>query len=216
VKTQRPRVDPLVLPELIDEDPAVLLGHRSYEAMRFADADVAGADLSGISLIECALSNWSAHETSLRSARLLQTRVERLNAPILSAGRIELRDVEISGSRVGSAELYDASMTQVVVSSSKLGWVNMRSTTLRDVLFRDCSFDELDLGGADIARVAFENCTAGSVALRGAKIAHLDLRGLDLRAIDGVEGLRGATISGEQLAVLGDMFAQHFGIRVDE
>jgi uncharacterized protein YjbI with pentapeptide repeats len=126
------------------------------------------------------------------------------------------RNVEIDRSRFGSADLSDTRVEQLVVTGSKLGWVNLRASHLRDVVFRDCTFEELDLSGAQISRMAFVDCTAGKLALSRSTSRHLDLRGLRFDGVDGPEGLRGATLSGAQLAVMAGMFAEHFGIRVED
>ncbi|GAB3401132.1 pentapeptide repeat-containing protein [Schumannella luteola] len=209
-----PRLDPLRLHGLEEGDPTALAAGESYEGLRIAGADLTEWDLSGATFTECELVDWTVHDTGLRAIRLLETRLERLNAPVLVAPRATLRDVEIDGSRLGSAELYDAELERVVVSASKLGWLNLRSSRLEDVLFRGCRFDELDLGGATLARVAFEDCTVDRLVLHGARATHLDLRGLEVSAIDGIEGMRGARIGEVQAAAMTGLFAAHLGIEI--
>src|SRR5690606_27357828 len=83
--------------------PGVALEGRSLE-----DAELSGADLTGLVLSECSLSGVAAHETVLRAARLLETRIERMNAPVLDLARATLRDVEVVGSRIGALDVYEA------------------------------------------------------------------------------------------------------------
>jgi uncharacterized protein YjbI with pentapeptide repeats len=200
----------------MDESDDPVRAHGDYDGRRFGSRDVSGEDLSGVSFLECALVGWTAHDTRLRDASFAETRIESLNAPVLRADRAAFRNVELDRSRFGSADLSDSRVEQLVVTGSKLGWVNLRASQLRDVVFRDCTFEELDLSGAQISRMAFVDCTAGKLALSRSTSRHLDLRGLRFDGVDGPEGLRGATLSGAQLAVMAGMFAEHFGIRVED
>ncbi|MCX6501442.1 MAG: pentapeptide repeat-containing protein [Microbacterium sp.] len=216
IGVEKPRISPLRLEGLPEADDAPIRAHGDYDGRHFGPRDVSGDDLAGVSFLECALDGWTAHDTRLRDASFAQTRIENLNAPVLRADRASLRNVEIHRSRFGSADLSDTRLEQLVVSASKLGWVNFRSARLRDVVFRDCTFDELDLTGADVSRMAFEDCTAGKLTLARSSVRHLDLRGLRFDGLDGPEGLRGAVLSSPQLAAMAGMFAEHFGIRVDD
>ena len=63
----------------------------------------------------------------------------------------------------------------------------------------------LDAGSTRIDRL---DCT-------GAKLADVDLRGARLTDIGNIEGLRGASISIEQLLDLAPALAERLGIRLD-
>ncbi len=73
---------------------------RSLDAVRVT-GQVPDRDLTGLVLTECALEGVSAQRAMLRSARLVETRIERIDAPMLDLARSTLRDVEIVGSRIG-------------------------------------------------------------------------------------------------------------------
>ena len=218
--TLAPRIEPLRLIDLDDVDvdaaAAQLTAHASHEISRFQDVDVAGRDLAGSTFTECELVGWSANETSFRDARFADTRIDRLNAPVFVAPRVSMRDVVVENSRMGSLEIYDATLNSVVISHSKLDWTNLRASKVTDVLFRECAFAEIDLGGAVLERVAFENCTAEKIDLTGARLKHVDLRGLDVQAIDGLQGLKGATISSSQALLMIGAFAAHLGITIED
>ena len=125
---------------------------------------------------QCELLDVTAHTTVLQHARLLETRIARLNAPVLDATRSTWRDVELVGSRIGALDVYDAEIRSTRITGTKFDWINLRSSTLEDVLFEDCTIDELDLGAVTASRVAFVNCRAGSVALPHARLEDVDLR----------------------------------------
>ncbi|PWB97682.1 pentapeptide repeat-containing protein [Salinibacterium hongtaonis] len=211
-----PRLTALRLAHITDGDPEALESHDNYEGERFASADLSERDLAGITFSECELVDLTAHSTELRGASILDTRIERLNAPVLSAARSRFRDVEITASRIGSAELFESDVRSVHFSHCKLGFVNLRGARLEDVLFTNCTIDELDLGGASVKRVAFVDTQLTGIDVTRATLADVDLRSLELRSITGLEGLRGATINSYQLAELASVLAANLGILVEE
>ncbi|MGG7463003.1 pentapeptide repeat-containing protein [Plantibacter sp. YIM 135347] len=212
--TIAPRLDTIRLQDLLEGDPDTLEAHERYEGYRFDDADLSHRDLAGTTFAECELVNVTAHETELRASGFVETVFDRLNAPIFPAPRSRFRDVVIDQSRLGSAELYEADWQSVHIRNSKLGYVNLRGAKLQDVLFTDCTIDELDLGGATANRVAFIGTEVNSLDLTRATLTHTDLRGLELRRLTGLEGLKGATITEYQVAELAPLFAAHFGVIV--
>lgn len=218
VRVAAPRIDGFVLPDLVDGDDDDLAPGATVEGLRFTAADLTERDLTGLRLGECELSGAIAHEARLRGAIISETRIERLEAPVLHAPRVELRDVVVSGSRLGSVEFIDNRWRSVHVIGCKLGFVNLRGSELRDLRFTDCDIEELDLGGARAERVAFDGCELRALDVTGATLRDVDLRGLDFAAmstLDGIAGLRGATLDRMQVALIAPSLATHVGIRID-
>ncbi|GGC81050.1 hypothetical protein GCM10011512_04770 [Tersicoccus solisilvae] len=211
-----PRIGELRLPDLTDADPTTIRAGAHHEGNRYPDADLGGRDLSDVVFSECAFDGLEAHETELRGARILETRITRLNAPVLRAPRSTWRDVHVEGSRLGAAELDEAELRSVVVTGSKLTFLNLRAATLLDVRFTDCTIDELDLTGARAERVALDGCTVGTLVVDQARLRHVDLRGADLRILSGIDFLRGAVLSSGQALDLAGAFAGHLGITVTD
>jgi uncharacterized protein YjbI with pentapeptide repeats len=209
-----PAIEPLTL---VDHEPGYagsLVAHGMYDATRYADADLSGAALTGATFTECELAGITAHETRLRAARFVQTRIERMNAPVFTAARCVLRDTEVLRSRMGSLELFDSDLQATAIVGSKLGWVNLRAARLRDVQFTDCTIEELDLANAELTRVAFRDCRVETLRLDSARLTDVDLRGLDLHVIAGLEGLSGAIVSATQATLLAPLLAEHLGLIV--
>lgn len=214
--SQFPVHEPLTLPELDIGSHHELSARGSYELRRYTDCDVSEQDLSGTTFTECELSNWSADQTQFRGARFVETRLDRMQAPVWSAPRLQLREVELTESRFGAAEMYDANFQSVLIEHCKLGWVNLRASDLVNVVFRDCTIGELDVVDAQLRRVSFENCRVESLHLAGTSLEHVDLRGLDIGTISDPARLRGATLSSSQAASLTRVFATHLGILVED
>jgi uncharacterized protein YjbI with pentapeptide repeats len=213
--THPPRIDKLILSGLADSDGEGLRDDDERDRERYVSLDVSGQMLRGVKFAECEFEDLTADDADLRAARFVETRLTRVNAPILRAPNSEWRDVVLENSRIGSAELYDSIWRSTVISSSKLGYLNFRSARLVDVRFVDCNIEDLDLSGANALRVSFEGCTIHQLDVGRSTFEHVDLRGADIRGIRGVEDLRGATISDQQLTEFAPTLAAHLGIRVE-
>lgn len=209
-----PRIDPLALINLGEGRADDLVPDADLDGLRFERVEVP-SNLAGITLLECELADCSASQLGLRGARLLEARISRIAVPSLAAQGSSWRDCELIDSRIGAIEAGGAELRRVVVEGSKLGWVNLREADVSDVVFKNCTFDEIDFGGATAARVAFENCVTDKLTLTRATAEHLDLRGLEFRAIEGLEGLRGAILTHEQVAYMAETLAAHVGITIE-
>ena len=214
-----PRPPVLTAPDLSrlrDGAADELAAGEMVEDLRLAEADLSGAGLSAISLLSCRFSEVFADDTDLTAARLVDCRLERLSSTYLHSPRSTWRAVELTGSRIGAWEIYDADLESVLIEDCRLGFANLAGTTLRDVLIRSTRIDELDLSGIEAERVRFEDCRVGTLRLRGGSLSDVDLRGLEMRVVSGVSSLAGATISGEQLTELAPLLAQHLGLQVED
>ncbi|WP_430591883.1 pentapeptide repeat-containing protein [Humidisolicoccus flavus] len=207
-----PRLSPILLPELEPGKPAELSAERSWEFFKFRGGEIADRDLTGLDVADCRFSNVTMRDTSLRGATIVDSIIDRLDAPVFSAAGLSLRDVEISDSRIASAELTDASLRSVRFSGCKLGYVNLRGAVATDLLFSDCTIEELDIGGAKLNRVHFERTQLGTLETRGATLTDVDLRDLSIRKINGIEGLKGATMSPMQVSDMAETLASMIGI----
>ncbi|MFI8632353.1 pentapeptide repeat-containing protein [Microbacterium sp. NPDC077663] len=152
------------------------------------------------------------NETRLRGASIADSVIDRLNAPVLRAANSSLRDVEITGSRIASAEFHGTSWRSVRFTGCKLGYLNLRGAEIHDLLITDCTIEELDVSDAKLTRAACERTRIDTLIAAHAALTDVDLRDASLRRIDGIQGLRGATMSSSQIADLAEVFAEMLGI----
>ncbi|NNC12926.1 pentapeptide repeat-containing protein [Planctomonas sp. JC2975] len=213
-----PRIDRFELLDVADAPPSALRSHSVHEAVAFASPDdphvLEGSDLSGIELSECVLSGLDLSDVRIIDSRLRETRLDGVTASVMAAQGGDWRDVEVLGSRIGAAELYESTWHSVRLHGCKLGFVNLRASELVDVVFEDCTIDELDLGDAKATRLAFPGCRIGVLEASHVRFADVDLRGADLEQVRGVASLRGAAVSFDQLLGLAPALADELGIRV--
>lgn len=209
-----PRLDLRAPTQLLPGELRELLLSLQAEGLRFTEQTLTGEDLTGARLVECELLDVALHEVTLTGATVAESRLIRLASPHLAAARSTWRAVEILGSRFGVAELHDAGLSEVRIADSKLDLVNLRGASAADVVLEGCTLTELDLGGAKVRRMQVRDCEIGTLDLTGADLQHVDLRGARLSRIIGLAGMRGATISPEQLMDLAPALAEHLGLDV--
>jgi len=214
VGPQPPRIEPVVLPRLTSVTSLPDIRSDVREGERYAQLDVSGSDLEYWSFTDCEFRQTGLDATRLRGSRLSEVILAEIDAPVLAAPRTSWRNVEVTGSRLGSAELYASTWRSVTIAGSKINYLNARTADWQDVRFTDCALNELDLSEATVTRLAFAGCRIGTLSLAGARLTDVDLRDVRLEMINGLAGLGGAWVSEAQLAELAPLLAAHLGIRV--
>ena len=134
-----PRPPVLKAPELSrlrNGEADELAAGEMVEDLQLAGADLSGTDLSAISLLGCRLSEVFTDDTDLSAARLVDCRLERLSSTYLHSPRSTWRTVELTGSRIGAWELYDADIESLLIEDCRLGFANLAGTGMCDVLIR--------------------------------------------------------------------------------
>ena len=211
---QPPRTEPVVLPTLTDVESMPETRSDVREAERYVGIDLNGSDLEFWSFTDCEVRQAGLDETRLRGSRLSEVIMGEIDAAVFSAPRTSWRNVEVTGSRLGSAELYASTWRSVTIAGSKINYLNARTADWQDVRFTDCTLDELDLSDATVTRLAFTDCRIGTLTLGGARLTDVDLRDVRLEMINGLAGLAGAWVSESQLVELAPLLAAHLEIRV--
>ncbi|HZA71499.1 MAG TPA: pentapeptide repeat-containing protein [Propionibacteriaceae bacterium] len=205
-----PRLEPVELPELTEPEDTGDVRERQ----RYDDLDWSGADREFWTFTGCAFRRVNLDGTLLRGTHLNEVTMAGLDVPELVAPRSTWRRVDLTGGRIGSAEVYDTSWRSVSMSECKIGYLNARSAQWQDLRFADCTFGELDLSSARVTRLALDRCRIETLTLSGSRLTDVDLRGADFRAITGVAGLAGSWITEEQLTELAPHLATQLKISI--
>lgn len=211
---ERPRLPSLLLENLQPGSEEDLVIARAHDGAAFTDIDVSGERLLDRDLVECLISGARLDDAELRGSRMRETRWDHCEATTLGLSGTELREVELVGCRFGALELYDTKARMLHVEDCRLGYLNLRGAELVDVTFTNCTITDLDLGGAQIDRLALPGCRVVNLIVSEASLRDVDLRGAEFSEITGVEALRGATVSPEQLHDLAPLLAQQLGLEI--
>jgi uncharacterized protein YjbI with pentapeptide repeats len=212
--TEAPEIDEILLESPEVGDTSALVRGADVEGLAFADVDTPALELDQSSLRSCDLAMVSAEEANLRGTLLRDTVLTRPALTVVRAWHGRWHSVRISGGRVGALEAYDSEWRSVHFVSCKLNFVNLRGAELLDVKFTGCQIDDLDLVEATVRRTSFEETQVRRLNVQNAELRDVDLRGARYEQIDGIASLRGATVSGAQLAELAPLLADEAGIVV--
>jgi uncharacterized protein YjbI with pentapeptide repeats len=111
--------------------------------------------------------------------------------------------------------LFETNWDAVHLLGGKIDFLNLRTAKMTNVLFENCTITELDISGAQLDRVAFVNCRIDTLESANARCKSVDLRTTEFARINGLDGLRGATIDDLQLSLFAQALAGHLGILVE-
>ncbi len=193
------------------EDGDADLDEVELRGLRFDRMTWTGRRRLGSALVsDLVVRDWTA-----RGASVVDSVLEEVDVVGLSAAESGWWKVEVRQSRIGSAELYDSVLRNVHFVRCKLGYLNLRGAGLTDVAFTDCIIEDLDLMRATASRVSFPGTRIARLEVSGSKLTDVDLRGARLAGIGSLDGLRGATITIEQLLEIAPALAAGLGINVE-
>ena len=124
------------------------------------------------------------------------------------------RTVHISDSRCSGLQVQNSMFKNVTFAGSKLDLVNFRFVKMENVIFDNCILDDADFYGATLKNIDFVNCRITKINFGAAKIKNVDLSESTIEELQGVNSIRGITISYDQLIQLAPYFAAEAGIKI--
>jgi uncharacterized protein YjbI with pentapeptide repeats len=212
--TRREPPERIVTPPLTAWSDAALEAHGDYEALDLAERDLAGQDARSAAFMGCRIERCRLDDLDLRHARITDTLMADNDATSVNAAEGSWRDSILSGGRVGALTASSATWSGVRLRGIKLDFLDLSGAKVSNTVLEDCVIAELELGEADLRFVRFPGCDIGVLGLSGARLAEVDLSRATLHTISNVAGLRGATLSADQLIDLAPLLAAHVGIRI--
>jgi uncharacterized protein YjbI with pentapeptide repeats len=110
--------------------------------------------------------------------------------------------------------VQNSSFKNVQFTGCKLDIVNFRFTTMENIIFEECMLDDADFYGATLKAVTFRNCTISKITFAAAEMRAVDLSESTIQSIQGIDSLKGTTLSYDQLVQLAPYFAAELGITI--
>lgn len=187
-----------------------------YEAIHFAGLDFAGQAADDAAFLGCWLDRCGLDGVSMRRARISECRLDELRAASLDLADSVWRDTLVTVGRIGALLSTGGSWTSVRVRGGRLDLVDLSGAKVTAVAFEGCLIGELDLGTVEARDLTLEACEIELLDVTGARLIRTDLTGASIGTVRGVEGLRGATVTPEQLIDLAPVMAAQLGIKVRE
>jgi uncharacterized protein YjbI with pentapeptide repeats len=173
-------------------------------------ANVRRLEVEGCRLTALQLGAARFDKLRLSDVTLYRVEAAGMRAPEGSALRMVCKDSRLTGVDLGEALLEDC-----VFENVKLDEVGFRFAVLKRVRFVSCVLRNADFSGAKFSNVTFSACELNGANFDNATCKFVDLRGENIAAIKGVMGLKGATVSSEQLIQLAPLLAAEAGLDVD-
>jgi uncharacterized protein YjbI with pentapeptide repeats len=201
-------------PDLDRFDGDRLEGGRDYDSLLFADLDFTGQEAADARFLGCRFERCCVEGLSLRRARLIDCFLVDLHGASFDAADSVWRDCQMNGGRVGALALAGTSWTSVRVSGARFGFLNLAEARIGDSLLEACVVGSLDLRAAQVRSLALADCAVEELNVTEAALSRLDLSGARLKGLVGVENLKGAIISQQQLLDLAPALAAQIGIVV--
>lgn len=214
MKLQKPRIPTQlsVTSDLRD----MFLAEDGFDGIIVAGQSLSGVDVTAADITESRCDNvdlTGAHLERLTVSDMQFVKCTFVGTSVSNSG---WQRIEINNSLLVGVELQTSTLQHVVFHDCKIDTVNLRASKLQYVLFDNCTLTDLDLYSANLENVSFTNCKINKVECSSVAMRQVDLSKSTIEDIRGISGLKGATISDEQLLQLSPYFASELGIKVAE
>jgi|tagenome__1003787_1003787.scaffolds.fasta_scaffold20987858_4 uncharacterized protein YjbI with pentapeptide repeats len=190
------------------------------------------ADEDELSAVEVRGARWAGIDVA--SVRVEETRIAGGD---LSGAKLvgpDFRDVVVEDANLGNLTVVGGTLARMAVVRARMTGIGLAEVELRDATFRDCGGDMAAFRRSSMLRVTFDGCTLRQADFTGAACEHVRFHDCDLTGasfwqarfaqsefrrcrmeeIEGVEGLRGASMDAEQVLALAPALAAALGIGI--
>ncbi len=136
-------------------------------------ADLARANLSGLSLIQIDLTGANLRHANLRSANLTQATMDRVNLIGADLRKAKLIQAELKGANLSHADLRYANLGQATLTHADLASAKLTKATLDEVQatganFRSANLTDADFSGATLTGAHFGGANTHGASFTGA------------------------------------------------
>ncbi|WP_431951883.1 pentapeptide repeat-containing protein [Nocardia lijiangensis] len=196
----------------IEEDPA---REGDYDCVYVDDRQLDHVAAEHVRFAESALSSLTVTRGSFRYGRFTDVWLRAVAWIGTDLSDTTWQDTEFVEGALSGVDAGGAVLRRVRFEGCKFDSVNFRRAKLREVTFADCVLRHTDFSDADLTTVSFPGSTLTDLSLNKTRMRRVDLRGATRIGIaDGLDGLRGASITPLQLMDLAPSFASALGITV--
>jgi len=141
---------------------------------------------------------------------------ERVEGAALRTYKPRFLRVCMTDCRFTGAEFAEGNFEDCVFRNVKFDEVGFRFAVLKRVRFENCVLRQADFTKTTLTDVVFEDCILDEAIFTSAICKAVDVSTENLTHVHGLLGLKGASISAEQLIQLAPLFASELGFHVKE
>jgi len=155
-------------------------------------------------------------ESELRDCWIDDVRFENCDLSASKFPKLSIDRAECISARMSGVQIYESTLKDVRFVDCKLDLSNFRYSKFERVEFRDCVLIEADFTNTEFVDAVFTNCELAQADFSNAKVKKLDLSLSNILDINGISGLKNATISQTQLIGLAPRLANELGLVVKQ
>jgi uncharacterized protein YjbI with pentapeptide repeats len=134
----------------------------------------------------------------------------------LQAYKVNLLRVSMADCRLAGAEFAEGYFKDCTFRSVKFDEAGFRFANFKRVRFENCMLRQADFSNTKLEDVIFVDCELEECNFVSASCKNVDVSTEELTGIRGLLGLKGATISYEQLMQLAPLLASELGFHVKD
>lgn len=153
---------------------------------------------------------------SLDKLEMTDVVCDKAEGAALGAYKANLLRVSMADCRFIGAEFAEGHFEDCTFRNIKFDEAGFRFATFKRVRFDGCILRQADFTNAKLTHVTFDNCDLDGTNFVSAHCGAVDVSGESLAQVRGLLGLKGATISAEQLIQLAPLLASELGFHVKE
>ncbi|MEV4123856.1 pentapeptide repeat-containing protein [Nocardia sp. NPDC049707] len=186
-----------------------------YDCVHITGTDIDDIEAGNSRFSETVFTSLAINRGSLRFSRFTDVWQRNVRWVGTDLSDTSWQDVELIAGALSGVDAGGANLRRVRFEGCKFDSVNFRKAKLREVQFVDCVLRHTDFGDAELTKVVFPGTTVEGLLLNRARLQQVDLRGAaHLDIAEGLDALRGVTITPLQLLDLAPEFAKAIGITV--
>ncbi|MEV0032073.1 pentapeptide repeat-containing protein [Nocardia sp. NPDC050793] len=186
-----------------------------YDCVHVDDRQLEHLAAEHVRFAESALSSLTVTRGSFRYGRFVDVWLRAVAFVGTELADTSWQDAEFVEGALSGVDAGGAVLRRVRFEGCKFDSVNFRGAKLREVSFVDCVLRHTDFGDAELNTVSFPGSDLTDLSLNKTRMRKVDLRGATrIGVAEGLDGLRGATITPLQLMDLAPSFASMLGIIV--
>ncbi|MFQ6395398.1 pentapeptide repeat-containing protein [Nocardia sp. KC 131] len=186
-----------------------------YDCVQVSGADIDDVEAGHARFSETVFTSMSITRGSMRYSRFSDVWMRHVRWVGTELADTSWQDAELVEGAMSGVDAGGSNLRRVRFEGCKFDSVNFRRAKFRDVSFVDCVLRHTDFGDAELTNVTFPGTVVQGLLLNSARLKKFDLRdAVSISIADGLDALRGATISSRQLLDLAPDFARAIGINV--
>ena len=202
-------------PDLPPELEAVAtLDREGLEAARLTDVTLAELEAPSVGIDACVLERVVLAGARMTGAHVRDTQLRDCDLANADLRDARLRRVEVHGGRLTGAVLSGADLGELLIEDCRADLATLAAAQLHNVRLASCDLRSTDWQEAQLRAVCFEDCDLSGADLSRGRFVDVELRGCRLDGIRGAQGLRGVTMSWDDVLGAAAVFAAACGVHV--